>query len=263
MLHLYESLGWWRAGAELRRVSICLSVCLSVRSSVGLSVCIYVCLCLSGCLWSGKPVIIACVWVHLCDMPFISLSVCLSVCPSVRLSLSLSLCVWLAVYDLVSLLASLVYWVHLCDMPFICLSVCLSASLSVCLLACVCSRWLSCKGCVWGWASCSPTPFLFVSICVRFCPYNQHVDYEDKIQTKDETVWVLSSVWLLFIVYMLIVWANRQAVPEFHFAHWCRLDMSSPASRFEQQFPEPSSRTLEANLWRLRCVWIVTAPDLG
>lgn len=36
MLHLYESLGWWRAGAELRRVGFCLSVCLSV----GLSVCL-------------------------------------------------------------------------------------------------------------------------------------------------------------------------------------------------------------------------------
>ncbi len=38
MLHLYESLGWWRAGAELRRVSTCLSVCPSVRLSVRLSV---------------------------------------------------------------------------------------------------------------------------------------------------------------------------------------------------------------------------------
>lgn len=36
---------------------------------------------------------------------------------------------------------------------------------------------------------------------------------------------------LLFIVCMCIVWAHRQAAPKSHFAHWCRLDMSSPASR--------------------------------
>ena len=39
MLHLYESLGWWRAGAELRRVSQTLSACLPACLSVCMSVC--------------------------------------------------------------------------------------------------------------------------------------------------------------------------------------------------------------------------------
>ena len=32
MLHLYESLGWWRAGAELRKVRVC--ECACVRAPV-------------------------------------------------------------------------------------------------------------------------------------------------------------------------------------------------------------------------------------
>lgn len=31
MLHLYESLGWWRAGAELRRVRDCLGMLLTLQ----------------------------------------------------------------------------------------------------------------------------------------------------------------------------------------------------------------------------------------
>lgn len=55
MLHLYESLGWWRAGAELRRVSFCLSVCLADCNLASLlallvSVCTCVTCRLSVCL---------------------------------------------------------------------------------------------------------------------------------------------------------------------------------------------------------------------
>ena len=115
------------------------------------------------------------------------LSVGLSV--SVCLSGWCWLASWLPVYDLVSLLALLVSGctcvtcrlsaclpaclsVCLSVCLLVCLPACLSVCLSVCVLVCVCSRRLSCKGCVQGWASCSPTPFLSVWTCVKRLPYS-------------------------------------------------------------------------------------------
>ena len=68
MLHLYESLGWWRAGAELRRVSTC--VCVS------LSVCLFVCLCLAVCGLVGPLALL----MSMCTCVTCRLSACLSVC---------------------------------------------------------------------------------------------------------------------------------------------------------------------------------------